>query len=234
MRCALTPALPSELIDFVLKAHATFYIRTLIICQPRPAFIESFCRCFTGDEPLREVPESGWETLNQVAASKQVQSIFVPTVSHLRAILAGLTCGSNDGASNQEPHDISKKKPTILVYGLVSLHEDTSQWSTQGFGNTLSSLLDLGLKTHAGVMIVEERRLDHRESEDFRQQSRARRKSIRINQAWQQEVPLLGGSERRDGLGESAGYSGRTVEVSRILARWFRFDEGSWVDNDEE
>ena len=59
------------------------------------------------------------------------------------------------------------------------------------------------------------------------------RKSTRIRQAWQQQVPLLGGNERRDGLGD-VGYSGRTVDVARILGRWFHFDEGSWVMDDEE
>ena len=40
------------------------------------------------------------------------------------------------------------------MYGLVKLHEDTSQWSTQGFGNTLSALVDAGLETSRDVIGV--------------------------------------------------------------------------------
>jgi len=83
-------------------------------------------------------------------------------------------------------------------------------------------------------VVVEERASDYSESEEFLAKVRAVRKSTRIRQAWQQQVPILSGSERRDGLGGEGGYSGRTVEVARILGRWFQFDEGSWVIDEEE
>jgi hypothetical protein len=38
---------------------------------------------------------------------------------------------------------------------------------------------------------------------------------------------MLNGSVRRAGLeSEEGGWSGRTVEVGRILARWFKFRKG--------
>jgi hypothetical protein len=40
---------------------------------------------------------------------------------------------------------------------------------------------------------------------------------------------MLNGSFRRAGPeGEDGGWSGRTVEVGRILARWFKFRKGEW------
>lgn len=145
------------------------------------------------------------------------------------------------------------------MYGLVRLHEDTSQWSTQGFGNTLSTLVDAGLETGRDLIgrsplsllstfpskewyfevelifvVVEERASDYFESEEFLANDRATRKSSRIRQAWHQQVPMLSGSEKRDSLGGDGGYSGRTIDVARILGRWFQFDEGVWVIDEED
>ena len=69
MRCALTPVLPSELIDYILKQ--TTYPSTLIICQPRAEFIEAFCNCFIREESATELSTSRWEALDQLAISKK-------------------------------------------------------------------------------------------------------------------------------------------------------------------
>ena len=42
-------------------------------------------------------------------------------------------------------------------------------------------------------------------------------------------LPILGVAARRIGQdGEEGGWSGRRVEVRRVLGRWFRFEEGPW------
>jgi hypothetical protein len=50
-----------------------------------------------------------------------------------------------------------------------------------------------------------------------------------------ERVPVLSGSARRTtGLdlhqhgGEGSGWAGRTVDVERVLGRWFRFRAGEW------
>ena len=196
MRCALTPVLPSELIDYILKQTA--YPSTLIICQPRAEFIEAFCNCFIREESATELSTSRWEALDQLAISKKWvcrfrrKSIlwyflvilsrskteriwssanvlitemptlilystavhFVPTVSHLRALLTSIaiTPPPSAGPPNRHLEPPGKRKPAINVYGLVRLHEDTSQWSTQGFGNTISALVDAGIQSRRDVI----------------------------------------------------------------------------------
>jgi hypothetical protein len=60
-----------------------------------------------------------------------------------------------------------------------------------------------------------------------------RRKGRR--RVWEERVPMLNGSVRRAGLeSEDGGWSGRTVEVGRILARWFKFGRGDWEDDEQE
>ena len=36
-------------------------------------------------------------------------------------------------------------------------------------------------------------------------------------------LPMLNGSSHRDGLGDAAGWSGRTVEVGIVMQRWVTF-----------
>lgn len=69
MRLALTPVLPSELIDYVLTQTA--YPSTLIICQPRTEFVEALANCFMREESATELSKSRWEALNQIIVSKK-------------------------------------------------------------------------------------------------------------------------------------------------------------------
>ena len=52
-----------------------------------------------------------------------------------------------------------------------------------------------------------------------------------------EKVPVLSGSARRTtgldfgggvGQGEGSGWAGRTLEVEKVLGRWFRFGVGEW------
>jgi len=83
---------------------------------------------------------------------------------------------------------------------------------------------------NATMLVCEERNPDY---EEFQGEGREVRKAKRIRNAWQQQVPLLSGNEKREGLGD-AGYSGRTIEMMRVVGRWFQFFEGNWIVDDED
>lgn len=107
----------------------------------------------------------------------------------------------------------------MLVYGLVSLHRDTSDWSAQGLGNSLAGLVEAGRRGGRRLMLVEER--EWGEDEDKKT-------------GWDERVPMLNGSLRRAGMdSEEGGWSGRTVEVGRVLGRWCIFERGGWEDGDQ-
>jgi hypothetical protein len=53
-----------------------------------------------------------------------------------------------------------------------------------------------------------------------------------ICRVWEERVPMLNGSVRRTGLENEGVWSGRTVEVGRLLARWFKFRKGDWDSQD--
>jgi len=113
----------------------------------------------------------------------------------------------------------------IVLYGLLELHRDTSEWSAQGLGDTLARAVEAGWRTGRRITLLEEskrvgveRYVDEDEGEDRR---KGRWKG------WEERLPMLNGSVKRVGFeSEGAGWSGRTVEVGRVLARWFRFGKG--------
>jgi len=119
-----------------------------------------------------------------------------------------------------------KKTPLLVIYGLLELHRDTSEWSAQGLGNSVAGLVEAGWRAGRKVVLFEERGMDHGSGDVGAEGARKSRGKV-----WEERVPMLNGSVRRAGLeSEDGGWSGRTVEVGRILARWFKFGRGQWED----
>lgn len=244
---ALPPALPSELLTYILT-HQT-YPTTVIICQPRSTFLFSLLTSVPQTlqaQPLPP-PADGFShpqaepasepiplhsllvpTLHQVATSRHINLVFVPTLSHLRAYVAVFSSSEavGKGPSEQKFDRPGKKIPLLVVYGFLELHRDTSEWSAQGLGNSTAGLVEAGWRTGRKVVILEQRGMDDALSDIEEEERRNKRPVI-----WEEGVPILNGSVRRAGLErDDGGWSGRTVQVGRILARWFKFGKGDWGD----
>jgi hypothetical protein len=81
-------------------------------------------------------------------------------------------------------------------------------------------LVEAGWRTRRKVVVLEEK-VDGAEGR--------RDGGERPHDIWGERLPMLNGNVRRTGLeGEDAAWSGRTVEVRRVLGRWFRFRKGEW------
>ncbi|CAG8982532.1 hypothetical protein HYALB_00002315 [Hymenoscyphus albidus] len=243
---ALPPVLPSELLEYVLSHQA--YPTTIIICQPRASFLTSLLNSVDttphdnlGDtqSPLPRhnllVP-----TLHQIATSKHINLVFVPTVSHLRAVLPAFPPTPADEKPPLQKFDKpGRQVPLLVVYGLVELHRDTSEWSAQGLSNSVSNLVEAGWRSERRVVAIEDRGLDEEyyetvleegEEEGVEEGTEDDRKWKQLCKVWEQRVPILNGSVKRAGLdSEDGAWSGRTVEVGRVLGRWFRFGRGDRV-----
>jgi hypothetical protein len=102
-------------------------------------------------------------SLQQLAAARHVTTVFIPTVSHLRAYLSTfpLAGGPVPGPLKAKPFDKpSSHSQRLVVYNMVSLHRDTSEWSAQGMGGSTACLVEAGFRTGAGVVLVEGRDTD--------------------------------------------------------------------------
>lgn len=122
------------------------------------------------------------------------------------------------------------KKPLLVVYGFLGLHRDTSEWSAQGIGNSLAGVVEAGWRAGRKVVLVEERISSLYYGDDDRVEGKEEARKM-----WEERVPILNGSVRREGLENGGGgWSGRTVEVGRVLARWFKFGREEWDLEDDE
>jgi hypothetical protein len=146
---------------------------------------------------------------------------FINTVSHLRAYLAAFP-----GSAGEKGVSIAETKlknvvtegisPMIVVYGLVGLHRDTSEWSAQGLGNSTAALVEVAWRMGQRVVVIEEKLDDGRDELGGVDE-----------RVWEERVPILNGNVRPAGLeDEDALWSWRTVEVRRVLGRWFKFRKG--------
>ncbi|KAI8962302.1 hypothetical protein F5Y11DRAFT_195346 [Daldinia sp. FL1419] len=245
----LSPALPSELLTYILTHHA--HPTTLIICSSRSEFLASLADDVLqetapsdGVAPIGHPPETSTFTtapdapgakqeqvrqrhrllsspLYQIATSRYIRVVYIPTVTHLRAYLSVFSPEDSKVAVPPSYHDSPRKcAPCIILYGFLETHRDTSEWSAQGLGNSASALVELGHRLSWQIIVIEPRRSRSASPfEDF----------LREN------VPFLSGGGRRLGPNADAGgWTGRTAEVGRVMKRWFCFQLGEWDINSDE
>ncbi|AEO66328.1 uncharacterized protein THITE_2114342 [Thermothielavioides terrestris NRRL 8126] len=216
--------------------------------------------------PSREIRHGGkphpllTAPLAQLAVTRHIRTVFIPTVTHLRAFLsvfsvpvegpplpgrarippAPVRSGRGDGdrgrsrkggreidSSSSSSSSSKTGPPLLVVYGFLALHRGTSEWSVQGLGASAAALVEAGRRARLGVVVVEQQ-----------QQRQQQRPPVGLEQGGalltkeallEERVPVLSGSARRAGGGlQGTGWAGKTVDVGRVLGRWFRFRERQW------
>ncbi|KAI0863140.1 hypothetical protein F4860DRAFT_94575 [Xylaria cubensis] len=237
----LSPALPSELLSYILDQHV--YPTTLIICSSQAEFlasavedIQSQARKTTPNTDQQEESYEGETShppgpveedvdinhallsspLYQVATSRHIRVVYTPTVTHLRAYLSVFS--PDESRVPTPPKSLltrDRSKPHIILYGFLRLHRDTSEWSAQGLSNTASTLVDLTHRLSWKTLLVEPQT------------------GAAFEELLREAVPILNGGARRLGPDpEEGAWTGRTVEVGRILGRWSRFQRAQWDVSD--
>jgi hypothetical protein len=121
-----------------------------------------------------------------------------------------------------------------VVYGFLSLHRGTSEWSVQGLGASAAGLVEGALGSGFRVVVVEEEEehlLHPRGQGGGDDDGPAAAAGQGLKELLEERVPVLSGSgvRRVGGELEGSGWAGKTVGVGRVLGRWFRFREGGWA-----
>lgn len=222
----LSPATPSELLQYIVSYQT--YPTTILICSPKAEFISSLVQDVQAqvpqadaeghfeqpDQPLLKAP------IYQVAVARHIRILYIPTVTHLRAYLSVFTPDDSKVSAPPAPaasRTASSSKagqarvPLLLAYGFLALHRDTSEWSAQGINVSAAALVEAASRHGFRGTIIEPRGAGGHT--DF--------KAVLAD-----AVPVLSGGVKRAGAG--GGWMGRTVEIRRILGRWFRFQTGRW------
>ncbi|KAI0486118.1 hypothetical protein F4859DRAFT_356277 [Xylaria cf. heliscus] len=237
----LSPALPSELLTYILNQHV--YPTTLVICSSQAEFVTSAVEDLrthpTKPAPSTDAQEGQRESepphpqdpmkedadakhallsspLYQVATSRHIRVIYTPTVTHLRAYLSVFSPDeSRVPIPPTHPPTRDHSKPHVVLYGFLRLHRDTSEWSAQGLSNTASTLVDLAHRLSWRTLLIEPRT------------------GAAFEDLLREAVPILNGGARRLGPDpEEGAWTGRTVEVGRVLGRWSRFQRAQWDIHD--
>ncbi|KAL6913311.1 hypothetical protein ACHAP8_003214 [Fusarium lateritium] len=208
----LAPATPSEFLSHIISYHR--YPTTLIIGSSKAEFHTSLVEDVTRHLTLQEVDTEDSATepshvllkssLYQIAISRHMRILFAPTVTHLRAYLSVFT-PKNSLISAPPNYTPDSHMPLLLVYGLLALHRDASEWSAQGIGNSAALLVDAASRNGFKAAVIEPKSVGGRKD---------------LEQLGGEMVPLLNGTAKRD----DGTWSGRTVSIKQVLNRWFRFE----------
>ncbi|KAG8669012.1 hypothetical protein FPOAC2_08323 [Fusarium poae] len=208
----LAPATPSELLSYIISYQR--YPTTLIIGSSKAEFHSSLVEDVTHHLTLQEdnTEDSATEpshvllksSLYQIAISRHIRIIFTPTVTHLRAYLSVFT-PTNSLLPAPPNHASDSRTSLLLVYGLLALHRDASEWSAQGIGNSTALLVDAASRNGFKAAVVEPKGVGGHED---------------LEQLGEEMIPLLNGTAKRD----DGIWSGRTVSIKQVLNRWFKFE----------
>ena len=156
-------------------------------------------------------------TLQRLAASRFVKTVFVPTLSHLRAVLSDgshLTVGRRAPDQDTEPdapaQDCSPDgsgKALLLVVNCLAVHEP--ELSGQGLSRTVASAVEAVQYMSMDLLFVE--------TCDRTSMAEAAA-SAELVDPWSMELPILnaGAMTAREGR----GWTDKTVKASRIVCQW--------------
>ncbi|KAF5229525.1 hypothetical protein FANTH_14161 [Fusarium anthophilum] len=213
----VSPQTPSELLSYIISYHR--YPSTIIVGSSKEEFQSSLIEEITHHLTLQEEQQQPQDPGNpetpsshhllkaplyQIAISRHIRFIFAPTVTHLRAFLSVFT--PKDSPIPAPPnYTPTSRPPLLLVYGLLALHRDASEWSAQGIGNSAALLVDAASRNEFRAAIIEPKGIGGHDT---------------LDHLGGEMIPLLNGTSRRD----DGSWSGRTVSARQVLSRWFEFD----------
>jgi hypothetical protein len=208
----LPPATPPDLISHIISSYR--YPTTLIIGTSKELFLQSLDLLDAQEQDALDRSRNGSSllrpTLMQVAVSRHIRTIFIPTVVHLRAYLS--VFGQDDSPLLPPPNQCDsstadaasgRQAPVLLVYGFLELHRETSEWSAQGLASSASALVEAAARNAFSAVIVDPAGGGgHYILEDM----------------MLEKLPVLSGTATKD----DGSWSGRVVDIRRALGRWFQ------------
>ena len=217
----VSPALPTELLRYVI--HHCVYPTTLIVCSSKEDFLSSLSHDIS-NPPVQEqeerlhsdsAPELLSAALQQVGVARHIQTVFIPTVSHLRAYLAVFATGEHKVPPPPPTPSDKHTQPRLVIYGFLDMHHGSSEWSAQGLSSTMAILLETASDLGFEAVLIEPRMSGENPASHLGRLA--------------EPLPVLTGSAGRTGPGlDTEMRRGRTVTAQRVLARWVQFKEVSW------
>lgn len=203
-----------ELIKYIIKAHTI--PSTLIICTSRESFLGNLQAHFHRSDSASLHPLLV-PTIHLLAATRTIRLAFIPTLGHLRAYLATFQSTLETATHSSRYQSLGPSSPMLFIFGLVALHHSTNEYSAQGLSRSLALAVEAANNTDGRLVLVEH----SKEDENGGLNNDIEENHIQ-KEPWSDQVPLLNESIRLGG--EDRVWSGRTVEIGRIVGRWCKFE----------
>ncbi|KAL9596473.1 MAG: hypothetical protein Q9219_005779 [cf. Caloplaca sp. 3 TL-2023] len=220
---ALPPLKCNQLIENALDHDRSS--TTIVICSSREEFLGGLQTSLESESTSEDAPKPGYSqlhpllipTIHRLAASKTVDVAFAPTVQHLRAYLAtySLREASLSGSVARTGPGINV--PRLIIYGLLGLHRNTTEYSLQGLSRSLAIAVEAADTFGLRLILIE--RVE--DSEPLDTDSMTDTDAVPSPNYWTEQVPLLNSSLA---LSSARAWAGRMVSVGSILARWCIID----------
>lgn len=213
-RLVLAPSTPVALLSHLLSSRRR-HRTTALICASRQDFLRAaVSELQAASSPSTDPDKHGIlkATLGQISASRHIQTVFVPSVAHLRAYLAVFPPAA---APPPSPSEEKQQQPELLVYGFLDVHRDGAAWSAQGIGCSAACVVEAAARAGLPAAALMEPTGWEGGGEDDDGKGR-------WAVVYEEQIPVLSTTAevREDGTWGVPCTSART-----ILQRWFTFDD---------
>lgn len=205
-----------ELINSILKVHTV--PTTLVICATRESFLQDLQTDLHRDSPESLHPLLV-PTIHLLATTRTIRLAFTSTLGHLRAYLATYQPTIETLEKSSRLQGLASLSPMLLIFGLVTLHSLSTEFSAQGLSRSLAMAVEAADNAGAKLVLAELRKEGENGTMDTGGNGGG---SETEYDPWRQEVSLLNGSVRFGD--DNRPWSGRTVEVRTIVGRWCKFE----------
>lgn len=205
-----------ELINSILKVHTA--PTTLVICATRESFLQLLQTDFHRDSPESLHPLLV-PTIHLLASTRTIRLAFTPTLGHLRAYLATYQLTIETLEKSSRFQGLASLSPMLFIFGLVALHSSSTEFSAQGLSRSLAIAVEAADNARAKLVLAELRKKCENETMDAGDHISEIETEF---DPWRQQVSLLNGSVRFGD--DSRPWSGRTIEVRKIVGRWCKFE----------
>ncbi|KAK3987614.1 hypothetical protein QBC44DRAFT_294846 [Cladorrhinum sp. PSN332] len=213
------PLSPSTFLVQIIHSSSSFsfpsrftYPTTILICGLTQAdFLSALAQDLSESPPAHSEGLLSPPSLAQLSISRHIRTLFIPTVSHLRAFLSVFSIHDSKVPPPPPPQPnfstppSTQHPPLLVAYNFISSHRDTSEWSIQGLSSTAAALVEAAKREGLRAVIVDSAVIDLNE-----------------------KIPVLSGSSRRMLGRDAAGgatWTGKTAEMNKVIRRWFRLQE---------
>ncbi|KAL6232672.1 hypothetical protein BDW75DRAFT_232632 [Aspergillus navahoensis] len=137
----------TEFLQYILD-HDRFSV--LIVCAARETFLEQLLAAVYLHSAVPGNHEMLSKTLGLLSTSRNVRTVFCPTLEHLRAYLSTGMDAQLLAIDRSE-----KPRPFLAILNPLALHRSAREFSAQGLSRTFASAVEVSSRANMDLLLCE-------------------------------------------------------------------------------